>query len=114
MSTDIQTNPLTAGLIQKISKTIVEDLNPQQILIFGSRATGSSTPNSDLDLFIVNDTKHSNRTVRRRIDNLLADRVYAVDILVRTPQEIKQNLSENNPFYHNLFQSAIMLYDKGK
>ncbi|NEQ55500.1 MAG: nucleotidyltransferase domain-containing protein [Leptolyngbya sp. SIO3F4] len=40
-------------LLAKISNTIVEMVEPVQIVLFGSRATGRVRPDSDYDLIVV-------------------------------------------------------------
>ena len=40
-------------LIQRMVETIVQEVGPQRIYLFGSRARGTFTEDSDVDLLIV-------------------------------------------------------------
>ena len=39
--------------LDEIVQTIVAEVNPEQVILFGSRARGNARPNSDLDLVVV-------------------------------------------------------------
>jgi len=44
--------------IKKITKQIVEKYKPEKIIIFGSFAWGKPSKDSDVDLFIIKNTKN--------------------------------------------------------
>jgi predicted nucleotidyltransferase len=45
--------------IQKVVKRIIEAANPRKIILFGSYARGEETPDSDVDIMVIEDTvKH--------------------------------------------------------
>lgn len=114
MPTSLRTEKITPDLINTISERIVAAFNPQSVMLFGSYAEGDQKADSDLDFFVVNDTKQTNRDLRRGIDRLMDGRLFAMDIVVRTPAEVARNLKAKNPFYLNLFKTAKVLHDKGK
>jgi len=96
-------------MVQKI----VKEVHPVQVILFGSRARGVATETSDVDLLIVQDTGETNREIRRRIERLLWGRLFGVDLLVRTPAEVKQNLADRNPFYtYHIFSQGRILYER--
>ncbi len=43
-------------LIEEIVRRLVAAIDPDRIILFGSRARGDSGPDSDLDLLIIKDT----------------------------------------------------------
>jgi len=53
-------NPELAAVV----KIIVEALDPEQIILFGSRARGDARPNSDLDFLIVQSEPFSAQKTR--------------------------------------------------
>lgn len=75
-------------LIQQITRTIVERFNPKKILLFGSQARGTPRPDSDLDLIV--EMESEKPWYQRVVDvqMVFADRDWAMDILVFTPDEM--------------------------
>jgi predicted nucleotidyltransferase len=82
-----------------VAGKIVRRVAPQRIILFGSRARGEETTESDLDLFVIQDGQASNRQVRREIERLLWGRHFGVDLIVRKPEEVARNVADGNPFY---------------
>jgi len=109
----LQTAQITPELIAYIVAKIVQEIAPQQIILFGSYARHEATEQSDLDLLIVHDSADSNRAVRRHIDTLLWGRQFGIDLIVRKPAEIRENLADGNPFYtHHIFKDGQVLYER--
>jgi len=79
----LDTSQITPELIDYIVRKIVRRFNPYKIILFGSRARGDNAPDSDLDLFIVQNGTGSNRQLRQEIGLALAGRRFAIDLIVR-------------------------------
>ena len=109
----LHTEKITSELINYIVEKIVQEIKPEKIILFGSYARGNFNQDSDLDLFIIKDDKTPNRVIRRKVDALLRGRKFAVDLLVRKPEEVAWNVKAGNPFYvHHIFQNGKVLYEK--
>jgi len=109
----LSTTKITPELINHIVQKIVQEIEPEKIILFGSYARGDFNQNSDLDLFIIKDSTESSRIVRRRVDNLLWGRQFSVDLYVRKSKEVEWNLRAKNPFYlHHIFKEGKVLYEK--
>ena len=109
----LQTSWITPELIVYIVDKIVQEVAPQRVILFGSYARNEETEQSDLDLFIVQDSEESNREVRRRIEHLLWGRRFGIDLIVRKPGEIQRNLADGNPFYtQHIFKDGKVLYER--
>ena len=70
---------------------IVASVHPDAVILFGSRARGDATPNSDIDLAIVApDGTQRRRLAMRAYESIAAiqARSVAVDLVVLTPQII--------------------------
>ena len=107
------THRITPELVRYVVEKIVRGIAPQRIILFGSRARGEETENSDLDLLVIQDSARSNREVRRQIEYLLWGRRFGVDLIVRKPAEVESNAADGNPFYtrHILSQGEV-LYER--
>lgn len=67
---------------------IVERFHPRRVVLFGSRARGTATPESDVDLLIVLDRVVDKRRAAIEIRRALSDLPVCKDIIVTTPDEI--------------------------
>ena len=109
----LQTEQITPELITYIVEKIVRAVAPERIVLFGSHARGEATDDSDLDLFIVQDSHISNRVIRRQIEALLWGRRFGLDLIVRRPEEVARNVMDSNPFYtQHLFSEGKILYER--
>lgn len=95
MNTIALTSQLSGGLIPQetidgIVAAIAKNFSPQQIILFGSYASGNPTPDSDLDLLVVmeSDLPRHKRVVPMRL--LFRPMPCSMDILVYTPAEIAE------------------------
>lgn len=60
-------NPVIDQLPRGLLDNIVSHLNPQKVILFGSRVNGESGPDSDWDLMIVVDDSTTQKDVNWRI-----------------------------------------------
>ena len=109
----LQTEIITPELIDYIVGKIVTAVSPLKIILFGSLASGQATDESDLDLLIIHSSQMSNRKVRQKIDKLLWGRHFGADLIVRKPEQVTRNVTQNNPFYtQNILSDGIVLYER--
>ena len=109
----LQTEQITPELIDYIVEKIARVVSPNQIILFGSHARGDAAADSDLDLFIIHDSRKSNREIRRQIETFLWGRRFDLDLIVRDPQEVSRNIADGNPFYlQHLFGEGKVLYER--
>jgi predicted nucleotidyltransferase len=109
----LRTEQITPDLVRYVVARIAQEINPAKIIVFGSQGKGKAGPDSDLDLFVVNDTGRPNRVVRHAIERVLFGRYFGIDIIVRTPAEVAANLADGNPFYtREIFGLGKVLYDR--
>jgi len=109
----LQTKQVTPELIAYIVQKIAQGVAPQRIILFGSHARGEAIRTSDLDLFIVQDSAMSNREMRRQIEYLLWGRRFGIDLVVRKPEQVVQNVNDGNPFYtYHVLGEDRVLYER--
>jgi predicted nucleotidyltransferase len=83
--------------VEQISQRIVAALNPQRIVLFGSRARGDAGPDSDIDLLIEMPSDLPPTERIRAVDRLFTPRSWPLDVVVFTPGEASaQRLSRNS------------------
>ena len=80
-------NTITQALIRRIVKRIVQQFDPEQVILFGSQARGDAGPDSDVDLLVVMDVKGSRLEKDVEIQLALREFLVPMDILVTTPED---------------------------
>ena len=80
---------ITQKQISEIVKRVVENLEPQRIILFGSYANGTPTEESDLDLLIIKDNGLPSRLQNRKVRKILSDLKVPVDVIVKTSKEFE-------------------------
>ena len=98
--------------LPKAVRRIARTLRPARIILFGSYAYGTPTQDSDVDLLVVMNTTASSKERSWAVSQLLMPRPFPVDILVRTPREIKQALDQRDFFIHEILTQGRVLYER--
>jgi len=73
-------------IIEEMVRRVVERFAPERVILFGSRAAGEATPDSDADLLVVMQCMVSPREQAVEIRKVLADLPLAKDVVVVTPE----------------------------
>jgi predicted nucleotidyltransferase len=98
--------------IEQILQCLIEQYQPEKIILFGSYAYGEPDAGSDVDLLIVKETTErpiDRRVTVRRIAHV-SRRGVPFSPLVITPQELGQRLKMGDPFYHEIVEQGKILY----
>lgn len=77
-------------LIKKAVKKIIDEFNPEKIILFGSYSYGSPSVDSDIDLMVIMDTNLKPHKRAVPIRKILKDIGISKDIVVKTPEEFEQ------------------------
>lgn len=104
--------PPVAKTLPQAIKRIVTELKPEKIILFGSYAYGNPTPDSDVDLLVIMDTKGSYKERYLAVARLLRPRLFPVDIIVKTPKEIEKALKTNSFFTKEIYTKGVVLYER--
>ncbi len=70
------------GMIREIVRRITSVVKPDKIILFGSAAQGEMTPDSDIDLLVIEKDVPSPRAESVRLRDALDDVGYPVDVFV--------------------------------
>jgi predicted nucleotidyltransferase len=95
--------------ITDVVAQMVERFHPQQVILFGSHASGIPTPDSDVDLLVVMETPLRNVEQAVEIRKAVAF-PFPVDVLVRTPQHIAERIAMGEVFLREILSKGIVLY----
>jgi len=78
------------GYLKEAVRKIVNEFNPEKIILFGSYAYGKPTPDSDIDLMVVMETKERPHKRAVSLRRILKDLGIPKDIIVKTPDEFER------------------------
>lgn len=99
--------------IQKIVGTIVQESQPEKIILFGSWAWGQPNEESDLDLLVVQDSGQPRLQREREIRKLLYPFGIPMDVLVFTPEELEKSINEDrNLFLEDIVRNGRILFER--
>jgi predicted nucleotidyltransferase len=96
--------------ITNIARKIAESFNPEKIILFGSYAWGKPDRDSDLDIFVIMES--TERPIKRAasLRRVLKDLYVPMDILVRTPEELKHRIEIGDPFIKKILRDGQVIY----
>jgi uncharacterized protein len=98
--------------IKNLCRQIVEKFQPEKIILFGSYAYGKPNADSDVDLLVV--MSFEGQTVKQAIkirENISGK--MPLDLLVRTPAQVKERLSLGDFFIKEIIERGKVLYESG-
>lgn len=97
--------------LERILKILKERVRPEKVVLFGSLASGKLSPQSDIDLLIIQNSKDSLFERVRKLEEILQRR-YAADLIVLTPQEEQLLRESGNPYLKNILSCGKVLYER--
>jgi predicted nucleotidyltransferase len=98
--------------INAIARRIAEQFDPERIILFGSYAYGQPRPESDVDLLVVLDTDKRPRTKQLEIARALSPHPFGMDILVRTPEQLRKRIAMGDYFLREITTRGQVLYER--
>ncbi len=101
--------------IRAIVKRIAEQFEVEKIILFGSYAYGKPTEGSDVDLLVImNHNKKNNRKQMFEIADALSPRLIPMDIVVRTPHDLKVRIPQGDWFLKDIVEKGKVLVDRSR
>lgn len=103
---------LDENLIREIVDRLVKAIDPDRIILFGSRARGDAEPDSDVDLLVIKD---SDEPPHRRVIpayRALGGLGVPKDIIWRTPDEVRHWSEVRNYVTTRALREGRVLYEK--
>jgi predicted nucleotidyltransferase len=98
-------------LLQEITRRLVTEFEPEQIILFGSHAWGAPTDDSDVDLLVItadSQERPAQRATRayRSLRGLMAP----TDILVKTRAEVNRYRHVSTSLENEVLERGQVLY----
>jgi predicted nucleotidyltransferase len=103
------------ALLAAMTERIVTACQPEKVVLFGSYAYGTPHENSDVDLFVIMKPKYPEETNHQRVMRVtdVAKVPYLpMDVIVRTPEEVKKRLNMGDFFIREICERGKVLYER--
>ena len=104
---------VTHAKLVELSRRIARQFAPERIVLFGSRARGRVRRDSDVDLLVVMHYRGASARKAAEILNTVEPE-FPVDLIVRTPQELRWRLAQNDSFFGEITRRGRVLYDAAR
>lgn len=106
---------ISSELLEEMTRRLVAEFQPEQIILFGSHAWGTPHEDSDVDLLVIvshSDEKPIQRAVRAQhcMDRL----PIPADILVKTRAEIERYRHVRASLEHKMLAKGRVLYGRSE
>src|SRR6266705_5972912 len=100
-------------VIRRFARQVAERFQPEKIILFGSYAYGTPHTDSDVDILVVMPARNQlDQAVRIE---LACDPPFPLDLIVRTPRNLKWRLAEGDFFLREIMSRGKLLYSaRGK
>ena len=105
-----------AASLDRMARAIVDEADPEQVILFGSRARGNATAESDVDLIVVEAEPfgdgRSRRAEEARLYRALAGFEAEVDVLVYCRDEVDYWRDSLNHVLARALREGRVLYER--
>jgi uncharacterized protein len=105
-----QSPNIPMAVIRRYARQIAERFRPEKIILFGSYAYGQPHEDSDVDLLVIMPARNPHDQAVKIRWELPAP--FAMDLLVRTPKDLKWRLEERESFHTEITSKGKVLYEE--
>ena len=110
------TPQVTDSLLSDMVRAIVAEVDPEQVILFGSRARGDAREDSDVDLLVIESTPFGNGRSRRReaarLYQVLSEFDISTDVLVYSRDEVEYWRNSLNNVLARALREGKGLYER--
>jgi len=98
-------------LLKKISERLKEEYQAEEVILFGSYATGETTEDSDVDILVIAPTKERFFERMASVRRLIRDLRNGLPVapIVFTPEEIEKRKKAEGQFIIEILENGINL-----
>lgn len=101
---------ITKDQIDDVVDTIVKNVKPEKVILFGSYAYGKPQDDSDLDILVIKNTETDRYSRTREIRKYLRGKKIPIDILVYTNAEVEDWKDTKEAFITQILENGRVVY----
>lgn len=98
--------------LPEITQRIVDLIQPEKIILFGSYARGDYDQDSDIDLLVVVEGISSTRVESNRIRQALRGLLAPVDVIVATSDQLERYKDSIGMIYRSVLREGKVIYER--
>lgn len=98
--------------LNEIVRRIIAAIDPDKIILFGSRARGDARPDSDYDLLVIKDTTERTLKLEQRAYRAMLGVLGPADILVETPERLDVLRDAPGCVYRDALKEGHVVYER--
>ena len=102
--------PIGPRLIQRLVRRLADQFAPDQVILFGSHASGQAGPDSDVDLLVVTPVRGSKREKEIAMRVALHDFAVPKDLVVVRPEELDRQRNVVGSLVYLALREGQILY----
>jgi predicted nucleotidyltransferase len=107
---EVKMEKITRRAISSFARQVARQFKPEKIILFGSYAYGRPTEDSDVDMLVI--MPFEGKGAQKATEILLAtDPHFPIDLLVRTPEQIRTRVKLGDFFIREITQKGKVLYE---
>ena len=107
---------VTDDLLDRMVRAIVDEVDPEQVILFGSRARGEAREDSDVDLIVVEAEPFGPQRARHgemvRLYHAVAQFPVAADLLVYSTEDVAYWRDSLNHVLARALREGTVLYER--
>ncbi len=98
--------------IKNLLEILKNSIDPDKVILFGSRATNNFSIDSDYDICIIKKNVNHKRKLAQAVYKSLFGSGLSVDVIVETPEMFIE--LQQNPYliYQQIYKKGIVIYEK--
>ena len=105
-------SPQVAKIAKEVTRRILETVQPQRVLLFGSSVSGKFTKDSDLDVLVIMRGPVHRRQLAQKIYRNLHGILTPVDVVVATEQDVQQHGDAIGSILRPALREGQVLYER--
>ena len=96
--------------IEDFGQRIGREFGARRVLLFGSYARGTVTEDSDVDILVI--VPFEGKSVHKSVEiRMKLQPEFPVDLLVRTPEKVRQRVEMGDGFMREILDEGKVLYE---
>ena len=98
--------------LEKLIDIIIEEIDPDKVILFGSRARGDERTSSDYDIMIIKENLNNGRALLKKVYLSLSGIGAPVDLIIIDGKKLMENIDDPFMIYGEALREGRVLYAK--